>query len=399
MKAETFILAILQKMTGTGKVQRKFLVHIIGLLLSIRGRFNYLSMARYGIYNHLSYRLNFSKFFDFKSFNKEIISTYCGSEKVFLFDPSYISKSGKHTPGVGYFWSGCSGSMNWGMELSTLAVGDIENHTALHYHSVRTIFVKGEESLRSYYANIITKQASELHKTSKVIVFDAFFSKKDFVDAICKADFTLVSRLQRNVYLRYKFIGEQKKGSGRKKEFGEKVDLKNLSSNHFTLLEIKDDERIYEGIVHVRSLKRWCKVVVVQIIKEDKVHKTLVYFSTDSKMLGQKVLQYYRLRYQIEFLFRDSKGFLGLEHTQSRKEKALDFHYNLSLSTLNVAKAMHWLTIPKESRGPFSIADIKTQYCNQFLLDKLITIYGKDPLVEINNPQIREIYQLGRIAA
>ena len=115
--------------------------------------------------------------------------------------------------------------------------------------------------------------------------------------------------------------------------------------------------------------------------------------------MGLTVFQYYRLRYQIEFLFRDSKGSLGLEDSQSRQEEALDFHFNISLTTLNIAKAVHWLSVPKENRGSFSMADIKTQYINELVLDKLIIIYGKDPLVEKNNPQIKQLYQLGRIAA
>jgi hypothetical protein len=33
------------------------------------------------------------------------------------------------------------------------------------------------------------------------------------------------------------------------------------------------------------------------------------------------------------------------------------------------------------------------------LLDRLISIYGKSPAVEKNNPKILELYELGRIAA
>jgi len=33
------------------------------------------------------------------------------------------------------------------------------------------------------------------------------------------------------------------------------------------------------------------------------------------------------------------------------------------------------------------------------LLDRLISIYGKDPYVEKNNPAIKEVYDLGRMAA
>jgi len=45
------------------------------------------------------------------------------------------------------------------------------------------------------------------------------------------------------------------------------------------------------------------------------------------------------------------------------------------------------------------MTDIKTQYINELVLDKLISIYGKDLSVEKNNPKIRELYALGRIAA
>ncbi|OWY24821.1 hypothetical protein C7N43_21420 [Sphingobacteriales bacterium UPWRP_1] len=100
-------------------------------------------------------------------------------------------------------------------------------------------------------------------------------------------------------------------------------------------------------------------------------------------MEGLVVYQCYKMRYQIAFLFRNGKTHLGLEHTQSRHKEALNFHFNISLSTLNVAKAVHWLSIPKNERGPFSIADIKTQYINELLLDRLIS-YGKDPSVEKN---------------
>jgi Transposase DDE domain len=399
MKVATLIDTILRKMPQTGKVQRKFVSHIFTLLLSIRTRFNYQSMARVGTYNHLSYRKNFSKSFDFMAFNKAIIEDYCGSERVVIFDPSYIRKSGKKTPGVNYFWSGSSSAVKWGLELSTLAIGDVENHTALHFHSELTQYTKGEESMRQFYAKIISKQAQELLKLSKYIVFDAFFSKKEFVYTICKEGFVLISRLQKNSFLRYSYTGEQKKQRGPKKKFGEKVDLKKLSMEHFTLMEGSDNERIYEGVVHVRHLKIWCKAVVIQTLEDKEVTKTKVYFSTDITMEGRKVYEYYKLRFQIEFLFRDAKGFLGLEQCQSRRMEALNFHYNACFSTLNIAKATHLLSVPKEDRKPFSMADIKTKYSNEFLLDKLITAYGKDPLVEINNPIIKEIYQLGTIAA
>jgi hypothetical protein len=290
--------------------------------------------------------------------------------------------------------------MKWGLELSALAIGDIENHTAMHYHVTQTQAIKGEESLRMYYAKLLTEQVEALQKLSKILAVDAFFSKKPFVDSICAAGFTIVTRLQNNIHLRYAYTGEKRAGRGRPQEYDGKIDAKNVSLDHFTLVKSDETARIYEGTAHVRCLKRWGKIVIVHYLKEDgTVRHVGIYYCSDKEMAGLKVYQYYRLRYQIEFLFRDAKGHLGLEHSQSRQEKAIDFHCNMALTTLNTAKAMHWFDKPKAQRPPFSMADIKTQYVNEQLLDRLIIIYGKDPSVEINNPEIKKLYQLGRIAA
>ena len=399
MKVGTFTATILQKMTGIGKCQAKFIGHIVTLFLSVRGRLNFLTMARYGTYCERSYRLHFEQDFPFTEFNTTLIKTHCGTDLALLFDPSYIAKSGKKTPGVGYFWSGCAKSMKWGLELSSIAVADLDNHTAMHYHATQTAAIKGEETLRAYYAQLITGQAESLLSLSKYIAFDAFFSKKPFVDSICGAGFTMICRMQKNAYMRYQYQGLQKGGRGRNKIYGDKIDPKNISTQHFTIMRQDEEQVVYEGIAHIRCLRRWCRVVIVQIIKNGKVNKALIYFSTDKEMTGQRVLQLYKIRFQIEFLYRDAKQFLGLEHCQSRQEKTLDFHFNIALTTLNIAKAQHWLTIPKEQRPPFSMADIKTQHINELVLDRIISIYGKDPIIEKNNPEIRKLYQLGRIAA
>lgn len=401
MKVSTFTAAILQKMIGIKKCQAAFISHIVILFLSMRSRKNFLMMGRYSNLSEQTYRNNFKKDFDFKAANSILIKEHCGSDLAFIFDPSYIKKSGKKTPGTGYFWSGCANSVKWGMEISSLAVADMENHTAMHYHAQQTQYIKtkDEDTLRTYYSKLIAAQAPDMLKISNVIILDAFFSKQGFVDSMCELGFCMVSRLQSNIYLKYAYTGERKKKPGRPKIYDGQVDLKNLREDHFTVLKKTDDEIAYQGVVHVRALGRWCSVVIVHIMKGEKVHKALVYFSTDKDMAGEKVYQYYKMRYQIEFLFRDTKNHLGLEDSQSRQTKALDFHFNMALTTLNIAKAMHWYSIPKEKRTTFSIQNIKTQYINQFILDRLILIYGKDPNLEINNPNIRELYDLGRITA
>ena len=402
MQVETYISAILSKIPGIGKCRMKFMSEIIKLCLSLRGRYTFLNFARYGNFPEQYYRRNSGKGFDFKSLNKFIIKSVCSTHRpdlIWIFDPSHISKSGKHTPGVGYFWSGCAGAAKWGLELCGIALGDLYNHTAVHYHATYTEKPEGEQKLLTYYAGILVKQSKELKEISDTLVVDAFFSKKEFVDALVQSGMTVISRLRKDAYLRYAYIGEQKTGRGRKKTIGDKIDVFNPLLTHFKETGRTADEVSYEGIAHVRALKRWCKIVILHVLKDGKVKSVLTYFSTDKSAADKEVYPKYRLRFQIEFLYRDAKQLTGLEECQSRQNKAMEFHINLSLSVINVAKVLHWFKIPKDQRPAFSMADIKTKYINELLLDKLITIYGKDPNVEKNNPEIQKLYQIGRIAA
>jgi hypothetical protein len=76
MKVETFVGAILSKMSDITKCQLKFIPHLMRLFLSIRGRLNYLNLGRHGDYCEQSFRLNYEKSFDFKAYNKSLIETY-----------------------------------------------------------------------------------------------------------------------------------------------------------------------------------------------------------------------------------------------------------------------------------------------------------------------------------
>lgn len=131
MRVSELTEAILSKMCGIGKWQAKFFIELVETWLSLKGRYTFENLSRQGLLSSESYRSNFSKLFDFKAFNR-IAFDYLPVEKIWAFDPSYISKSGKKTYGIGYFWSGCAQKMKRGLEIAGLAIVDVKNHTAFH---------------------------------------------------------------------------------------------------------------------------------------------------------------------------------------------------------------------------------------------------------------------------
>jgi len=88
-----------------------------------------------------------------------------------------------------------------------------------------------------------------------------------------------------------------------------------------------------------------------------------------------------------------------LNDCQARDEKNLDFHFNASLSAINLAKAEHWLNIPKEERDSFSMVNIKTMYHNILLLERFFKVFAVNPNLIKNNKYVKELINFGKIAA
>ncbi len=51
--------------------------------------------------------------------------------KAIAIDPSYISKSGKYTPNIGYFWSGVAGAAKRGLKILGIGIIDIDKKDCL----------------------------------------------------------------------------------------------------------------------------------------------------------------------------------------------------------------------------------------------------------------------------
>ena len=100
---------ILKKMKGVKKWQYGFILETLGLFLGIKGRINFLQLGRYSSHGEQHFRNQFEKSFDFLTFNKELVIDRASKHLTIAFDPSYVSKSGKPTPGLGCFWSGAAG--------------------------------------------------------------------------------------------------------------------------------------------------------------------------------------------------------------------------------------------------------------------------------------------------
>ena len=207
---KSLIIRTLDKISVFNKCRKDFFCETIILFLSIKGRVNFLQLARFGNFKEQRYRQEFEKPFAFLDFNKELALSHGVKRFVIAFDPSYISKTGKKNPGVDWYWSGCAGRAKWGLEIGGLAAIDLDNHTAFHLEAVQTLIEdKQASSLTDWYVSVIKERKETLSSISKYLVADAWFSKKPFVDQITAMKMHLVSRLRDEMYRLQEILKEK----------------------------------------------------------------------------------------------------------------------------------------------------------------------------------------------
>ncbi len=396
----SLIIRILGKISNFSKCRKAFFCEVLILLLSIKGRVNFLQLGRFGNFKEQRYRQQFEKPFPWLDFNKELALSHGGKRFVIAFDPSYINKSGRKTPGVGRYWSGCAGQAKWGLEIGGLAAIDLDNHTAFHLEAVQTLIEdKQATSLTEWYATAIKERKESLSSISEYLVADAWFSKKPFVDQIIEMDMHLISRLRDDADLNYLYTGPSTGKKGRPRKYAGKIDIANIDTDYFELVEQNREATLYSAVVYCKALKRNIRLVHVTYTSDKGKTTRKLYFCTDTQMDALEIMECYQSRFQIEFLYRDAKQSTGLNDSQARSKNKLDFHFNAALTAINIAKVEHWLSQPAQERKPFSMADIKTMNHNSLLLHRFIDLFGINAYAAKNRKHINELIHYGTIAA
>lgn len=324
---------------------------------------------------------------------------HCSENKVIAFAPSYIPKSGKKTVGTGYFWSGCSSRALWGLEIDGIAAIDIDNHTAMHLEAVQT-FCKEDQSLQDFYAQVLIERKIELQKISKIVVVDAYFAKAPFVNALTKEDFDIICRFRDDVRLQYVIESLKTGKRSRPKTNGGAVDVNNLDMKYFTLIEqVNENIQVFSGTEKAVALKKLVKVCIVKKLENQKVKDIKIFFSTKLDEEAITIWNTHCLRFQVEFLYRDAKQHTGLSNCQARDENKLYFHFNASLTAINLANVVHWFSIPKEKCQAFSMRDIKVLNHNALLLERFFTMCCINPNILKNKKNVKELLYYGTNAA
>lgn len=376
----------------------------------MRGRVNFRNLSRYCEYSERTIARQYRASFNWPDFHQKVINAVQSTptEMLSVQDASFIPKSGKKTFGLGRFFNGCASRAERGLEISTLALVDVQRRCAFTLAVAQTppnnaaeaAKAEQEETRMDFYVQQLRQQRHRLPASVKYHCADGFYAKNKYVDEVVSLNLDIITKLRCDANCLFLYDGPHPKRRGRRRKFDGKVNFQDLRRFHY--LGTMPDEpsvHLYTAIVWHVSLNRKLRIVVLLNCKHNDKLRYVVLASTDLSLDGHKLVEFYILRFQIEFLFRDSKQFTGLTDCQARDEAALNFHFNVSLATLNLVRAEELLASSLQSPQVFSMASHKQSHFNSRLLDLFILSLELDPTWVKNHPAYDKLKAYGVIAA
>jgi len=313
-------------------------------------------------------------------------------------DETVVTKSGQKSYGLDRFFSSLYGKPVPGLSFFSLSLISVKERSSYPVMMEQVIKEKAEKpakkgkgkkaktqarkrgrpqgsknknrrdvALKPYLVHIQSMLKSLLSLTGvdlKVMycVMDGAFGHNHALQMVQQCSLELISKLRWNAALYFPYDGPQKK-RGANKKYGDKLDYNHIPEQYL------QETTVTDGIqTDIYQMTMWHKlfpdllnvVLMVKTNLKSGARSHVVLFSSDVALAYDTLIDYYRLRFQIEFNFRDAKQFWGLEDFMNVNQLPLYNAANLSMFMVNVSKGLirHF----RPSCLTFSVNDLKAHF-------------------------------------
>jgi putative transposase len=310
-------------------------------------------------------------------------------------DETVVTKSGKMTYGLDRFFSSLSGKPVPGLSFFSLSLISVKARTS--YPVMMEQGIKAVEAPKAAKQNdkkptgkkgrppgsrnknrrevelkpYLVQVQSMLKKLLALIgldlkvsycVLDGAFGNNYALQMVRQCSLHLISKLRHNAALYFPYDGAQKK-RGAPKKYGQKLDDAHLPDQYLKETTVSDgiQTQIYQmPMWHKRFPDRLNVVIIVKLNLKTQARAHVVLFSSDLQLAYDQLIDYYCLRFQIEFNFRDAKQFWGLEDFMNVNQTPVYNAANLALFMVNLSHLL--LTHFRSTWPTFSVNDLKAYF-------------------------------------
>ena len=216
----------------------------------------------------------------------------------------------------------------------------------------------------------------------KYLALDGHFGHQQAALMTRENDLHLISKLRRDAALYEKYAGVYG-GRGARKKYGEKLNYAELPKKYLQKSERAGEliTNYYQGIFLSKSFGGQLNVLLMEKInlKTEKVGQAIL-FSSDLELGWEKMLEYYSLRFQIEFNFREAKQHFGLEDFMNQTEVRVENAANPAFLMVNLSAKL----LAERTGKCVGINDLKSQFRGvKYALETIKLIQPKAEMILI----------------
>lgn len=200
--------SVLTGLKNSRPAPRRFVGHLLELLLMLPGRATGRNLSRYSPYHEKTFSRWCAKDIDWVQVNQTAMrqSVPAPPEQGLAFAPRFVPKSGKHTYGSARVWNGTHSRAEKGLEIGVLAWVDVTTNTAYALSVEQTppaAPAASEPSRIDVYGQPLPRVLTAYPLLPlPYLVVDGYFGKKKFVEGICAVNFQVIGKFRADATLR-----------------------------------------------------------------------------------------------------------------------------------------------------------------------------------------------------
>jgi len=411
---------------------------IITAMLAMTGRITMLGISRWTDKGG-SYRTVQRYFQTTISWGQVMWQFFCahlkqeGDEYVLAGDECVVTKSGKLTYGIDRFFSSLFGKPVSSVALFALSVINCRERRA--YPVLAEQVIRTEEEKATAKKKAQQKKAKKKAKGGKpgrpkgsknrnksqviltpellriqrmigqflalagnlikltYLVLDGHFGNNNALQMVLGLGLHLVCKLRSDSALYFQYEGDNKR-----KKYGDKIDYANLPARFLKETTTEDGVRtdIYQATMRHKEFACPLNVVIIlKTILDTGASARVILFSSDLQLAWDKLLDYYQLRFQIEFIFRDAKQHWGLEDFMNVKETPVTNAINLSIFMVSVSQVL--LRDLRQEDSTVNVLDLKAIYRGHKYVAETLKLLPQKPDPILSDLIFDRISRLGRV--
>lgn len=229
------------------------------------------------------------------------------------------------------------------------------------------------------------------------LVMDGHFGNHPAVHMVRTCQLHLISKLRHDAALYLPYAGPKPK-RGPTPRLGEKINVRQLPDTYLKETEMKDgfETRTYQLPLLLSEFAQPLNIVILlRTNLTTKACSHVILFSSDLELAHDKLIDFYSLRFQIEFNFRDAKQFWGLEDFMNVSKIAVTNAANLSLFMVDVSQVL--MCEYRQNDPDFSILDLKAHYRGYRYVSETIKMLPQMPDSNLVSELFCKVATLGRI--